>query len=75
MASLFSRLIRRAPLPTVYQTVAVPNHGVANPLAPGAFMDPLQISSYATDAPSTHAVSPAPVSKQEDLLLLATNFL
>jgi Fe-Mn family superoxide dismutase len=67
MASFFSRLIRRAPVPTVYQTVAVPNHGVTNPLTPGAFMDPLQVSNYATDAPSTHAVSPAPVYVLPDL--------
>jgi len=67
MASVFSRIFRRAPIPTVMQSVGVPNHGVVNPLTPGAFMDPLAISRYTTEAPSTPAVSPAPVYVLPDL--------
>lgn len=65
MTSLFSRLLRRMPAPAVYNTVAIPNHGVTTPLAPGAWADPLTL--YSSEAPSTHAASPAPVYVLPDL--------
>jgi Fe-Mn family superoxide dismutase len=65
MSSLFSRLFRRAPAPVLYNSVAVPNHGVVSPLQPGAFLDPLAL--YTTENPTTIGVTPAPVYVLPDL--------
>lgn len=58
MASILSRLLRRAPTPVVYQSVAVPNHGITTPLHPGAWMDPLLLPQYSTEPPTPTAPLP-----------------